>query len=179
MTLTVSFVIMLVTIVIDQVTKMFLMSENLRFAYIPGFLYNEPMYNDGAAFSILSGKTIFFIIFTLAILLFIFYLLLTNKFSSSKFFKYSLSILAGGVIGNLIDRYYFKQVRDFWLVKPFKFICNFADVAICVGTVLICVYIIFLHDFKNKRAKTRSNSKVKSETTSNDSAGNDTIKEEK
>ena len=137
MTLTVSFVIMLVTIVIDQVTKMFLMSENLRFAYIPGFLYNEPMYNDG------------------------------------------LSVLAGGVIGNLIDRYYFKQVRDFWLVKPFKFICNFADVAICVGTILICVYLIFLHDFKNKRAKTKPISKVKSETTSNDSAGNDTIKEEK
>lgn len=156
MTLTVSFVIILVVIVLDQVTKMFLMADNLRFAYIPGFLYNEPMYNDGAAFSILSGKTIFFILFTLSILLFIFYLLLTNKFSNSKFFKYSLSVLSGGVIGNLIDRYYFKQVRDFWLVKPFKFVCNFADVAICVGTILICVYIIFLHDYKAKKIKTKN-----------------------
>ena len=62
-----------------------------------------------------------------------------------------------------IDRYFFESVRDFWYVVPFNFVCNFADVAICVGTVMICVYIIFIHDkykAKEKMAKLKLDNKA-------------------
>ena len=120
--LTISFCIILAIITIDQLLKIFLFDSS--FVYIKNFLENYPIYNDGAAFSILSGQQVFFIVFTIIICILLFYLLISNRASSNGFFKYSLAVLLGGVIGNLIDRYFFEAVRDFWYVVPFNFVCN-------------------------------------------------------
>lgn len=145
----------IVIVLVDQLTKMFLMSDS--FTYIPNFLYNVPTMNDGAAFSILSGARVFFIIFTALVLCLVLVLIFTNKFSNSKFFKCTLGVMAGGIIGNFIDRYFIGSVRDFWYLEPFGFICNFADVAICVGTIMLCYYIIFMHKYKSSKSKEEAN----------------------
>ena len=148
MVITISLVLCLLVVTLDQITKIFLMSEN--FTYIPYVMYNVPSLNDGAAFSMLSGARVFFIIFTTIVLFLIFALIFTNWLSASKFFKYTLGILSGGILGNFIDRYFIGSVRDFLYLEPFGFICNIADVAICVGTAMLCYYVIFLHKDKKQ-----------------------------
>ncbi len=150
MVITISLVLCLLVVTIDQITKIFLMSEN--FTYIPYFLYNVPSLNDGAAFSMLSGARVFFIIFTTIVLFLVFALIFTNWLSDSKFFKYTLGVLSGGILGNFIDRYFIGSVRDFLYLEPFGFICNIADVAICVGTAMMCYYVIFLHKDKKQES---------------------------
>lgn len=140
--------ISLVVILIDQLTKIFLLNNS--FTYINYVLYNVPSLNDGAAFSMFSGGRIFFLVFTVIVLFVIAYFLIDNKFSKSKFFKISLAVATGGIVGNFIDRLMFGAVRDFLYVEPFGFICNVADIAICVGTALVCYYIVFKHKFKQK-----------------------------
>ena len=147
MTITLSLVICLIVVMADQLTKILLM--DVSFTYIPYVLYNVPTLNDGAAFSMLSGARVFFIIFTTIVLFIIGIFLFTNKFSKSIFFKLTLGVLAGGILGNFIDRYFIGSVRDFLYLEPFGFICNIADVAICVGTAMLCIYIIFMHKFKS------------------------------
>ncbi len=141
--------IIVAVVSVDQVTKMILLHYD--FTYIPHFLYNTPTINDGAAFSILGGKQVFLITFTSIVLIATLFLLFTKKFSDNKFFKCSLAVTIGGIIGNLIDRIMIGAVRDFLLVEPFGFICNVADIAICVGVALICVYIVFIHKFKDDK----------------------------
>lgn len=148
MVITISLVLCLLVVTLDQITKIFLMSEN--FTYIPYVMYNVPSLNDGAAFSMLSGARVFFIIFTTIVLFLVFALIFTNWISSSKFFKYTLGVLSGGILGNFIDRYFIGSVRDFLYLEPFGFICNIADVAICVGTAMLCYYVIFLHKDKKQ-----------------------------
>ena len=149
MVVVISVALCIATIVLDQMTKVLLM--NTTFTYIPYVAYNTPTMNDGAAFSMLSGARIFFLIFSIVVLALVVYLLITDKFSSSKFFKCTLGVLAGGIIGNFIDRYFIGSVRDFLYIKPLGFVCNIADVAICIATVMLCVYIIFMH--KNKKTE--------------------------
>lgn len=150
-------------VTVDQVTKLLLLHSD--FTYIPHLLYNTPTINDGAAFSLMGGRTIFLIIFTATILVLVLIVLFTKKFSDNKFFKCSLAVTIGGIIGNFIDRIFLGAVRDFLLVEPFGFICNIADMAICVGVALICIYIAFLHKFKdeNKQKNLGKNEEIKSE----------------
>lgn len=143
-----SLAICMAVLLLDQLTKILLMESS--FTYIPYVLYNVPTLNDGAAFSILSGARTFFIIFTIIVLVVIIFLLVTKVFSSSIFFKCTLGVLAGGILGNFVDRYFIGSVRDFLYLEPFGFICNVADIAICVGTAMLCVYIVFMHKFKKE-----------------------------
>lgn len=150
-------------VTVDQVTKLLLLHSD--FTYIPHLLYNTPTINDGAAFSLMGGRTIFLIIFTAIVLVLVLIVLFTKKFSDNKFFKCSLAVTIGGIIGNFIDRIFLGAVRDFLLVEPFGFICNIADIAICVGVALICIYIAFLHKFKDesKQKNLGKNEEIKSE----------------
>ena len=64
--------------------------------------------------------------------------------------------MMGGIIGNLVDRIKFGYVRDFIYLKFIDFaVFNVADMCICVGTVLIAVYILFLHN--KVKGKTQEN----------------------
>lgn len=161
LTILIYIAIIVAVVSVDQVTKMILLHYD--FTYIPHFLYNTPTINDGAAFSILGGKQVFLITFTLIVLIATFFILFTKKFSDNKFFKCSLAVTIGGIIGNLIDRIMIGAVRDFLLMEPFGFICNVADIAICVGVALICVYIVFIHKFKDDK-KSDKNTKIDGST---------------
>lgn len=151
MLLSVSLVIVLVCVVLDQVTKMLLMTKSVEL--IPNLLYFVPRYNDGAAFSSLSGERLFFIIFTWVSLIIMFYLLVSKRWSNHKLFKWGLSIMIGGVLGNFIDRIIIGVVRDFIYIQPFMFVCNVADICITVACIIIVVYIFFYHDKEEKRIK--------------------------
>ena len=149
LSLCLSLILLIVTI--DQVTKLFLMEQ--EFTLIKNLVLIEPRLNDGAAFSSLRGQRIFFVIFTTIALFFMFYILISGKFSKHKLFKITLAILIGGTIGNFIDRMMIGAVRDFIYLPPFNFVCNIADIAITASCVMFVIYLFFIHDKEEKRLK--------------------------
>lgn len=135
-------------VVTDQITKHLVLD---RFdigesqSVIPGFLSFTSIRNPGAAFGFLSQtdssfRIPFFILVPLFALGMIF--LLARKLEERDIRQsFALSLIAGGALGNLIDRIQFGHVVDFldfhfrsqWHYPAF----NFADVAICLGVGLL------------------------------------------
>lgn len=110
--------------------------------------------NNGAAWSIMAGKSWFLIgIPIIIILIGLFYLY--KKRHDSKFLIISLSVLISGGIGNLIDRIRFHEVIDYIKFEPLDFpIFNFADICVVVGGVLFCIYFIIIDEINKKRKLT-------------------------
>lgn len=143
-------IISFLSLTIDQLTKFFIYGKNL--SIIGDFLVIESVMNTGAAFSAFSGASWFFIIMTIPFIITIPYLICTNKISSHIFYKLSLGFILGGMLGNFLDRCIFSAVRDFIYFKTINFaIFNFADMFLCIGTIMLIIYIIFMHDKWKKK----------------------------
>lgn len=110
--------------------------------------------NNGAAFSKLSGKTLFLIIITSAVILWLLFLMIAKKVHRPVYLA-SISLILGGGIGNLIDRIFNNGlVVDFIDVRIINFpIFNFADIcAVCgAGLLLLTVVIDEIREHKRKK----------------------------
>ena len=113
--------------------------------------------NTGAAWGLLSGNILLFIVFTvIAIMIISIFIRNINGIIHSNcslkktnliFIKYMLALLISGAIGNLIDRIVHQFVIDFIYFKFINFpIFNVAD---CYVTVS-CFFIIIICLFKLK-----------------------------
>ncbi|MEG2457631.1 MAG: signal peptidase II [Bacilli bacterium] len=121
---------------------------------IDNFFYLTYTHNFGAAFSMFNGKTIFILIVSICMFLYLVYELIKNinKYNISI----PLSFIIGGLLGNLYDRLFLGYVRDFLDFHIFGFnaaIFNIGDTFIVIGVILLALSII-----KEERA----NGKVKS-----------------
>lgn len=101
--------------------------------------------NDGAAFSLFSNKQLFLIIVTLVVICLILGLLFRSvQDGASPWLSLALAMIAGGAIGNLIDRMRLNYVIDYFEFRFVNFaIFNVADVFIVMGTILLCYLILF------------------------------------
>jgi signal peptidase II len=118
---------------------------------IPKILNLHYITNSGAAFGILSDhRWIFLVISTLAVLAIVVFLLLSDKVS--LLYTIALSMVAGGGIGNMIDRMFNGEsvgngvVIDFIDFCAFpsvwSYIFNLADSFVCVGAGLLVLAFI-------------------------------------
>lgn len=100
--------------------------------------------NDGAGWSIFSGKKLFLISLTSILLIFgiIFFIKNLNR---HRLLTISLILVISGGLGNLIDRVFRKgQVIDYIETRFIKFpIFNFADICVVFGAIILAVYILF------------------------------------
>lgn len=117
----------------------------LRFTYVE---------NRGAAFGMLQGQKIFFVIMTFLLIgLFFAYLKKTN---TNKWMKWTASIIIAGAIGNLIDRVllgYVVDFIDFHII--WRYVFNVADIYVVGGTLLLALQILL----QNEKEKETSLSK--------------------
>ncbi len=132
-----------VVVLLDQVTKI-TMTRLLAYGQaetLNHYLNLVMVYNKGAAFSFLSDQSgwqrYFFSALAAAVSIFIVWML--NRNATQRLFCWSLSLILGGAIGNLIDRLAYGHVIDFldfhvnaWHWPAF----NVADSAITVGAAL-------------------------------------------
>ena len=59
----------------------------------------------------------------------------------------ALGLILGGAVGNLIDRIRFGYVLDFLYFKLIDFaIFNVADMGLVAGSILLGVYLLFIHE---------------------------------
>lgn len=154
-------------IVLDQISKILAVNGNVDTVIIPELLKFKLSYNDGAAFSFLSDADwaqTFFKILTVIILVCIVgvtvYAIITKK-SPSKWLVVSIALIFGGAVGNLIDRFMMNKVRDFiylfYNTRIFPAIFNVADMALVVGVIMVCVYLLFLDKDAIFKSKNKSN----------------------
>lgn len=102
--------------------------------------------NTGAAFGAFRGGRIFFIIVTLLILAVIVCLIPKYK-GRSRLLDTGMTAVAAGAVGNLLDRIFRGFVVDFFDFCLIDFpVFNIADIFVCVGALLIAVYVIFFDE---------------------------------
>ena len=100
--------------------------------------------NRGAAFGLFDGKGIFLILLTSAIIAGCVLLLLLEKIKS-PFLMWSIGLVIGGGIGNLIDRLFRHYVIDYLDFRLINFaVFNFADCCVVIGTIMVLVFVVFL-----------------------------------
>lgn len=111
---------------------------------LPRLLHITYILNPGAAFGMLSGKTWFFILTSVIVLVCI--LLFLNKVPRQyKGIRICMGLIGGGALGNLYDRIFIGQVVDFidfrlW-PELWSYIFNIADSAIVMGSLLLIWFI--------------------------------------
>lgn len=140
----------LILIFLDQLAKFLALTElkgKEPIQIIKGVFELQYLENRGAAFGILQGKKVFFIIITVVILVavvFIYFHLPVSK--HYNWMRITLVLLTAGAIGNFIDRIIRNYVIDFFYFKLINFpIFNVADVYVSVAAVLLVILILFYY----------------------------------
>lgn len=140
-----------VLILIDQLTKICAIN-GLRgknpFILINGVFELRYLENRGAAFGILQGKKIFFIIFTIIVLAAIVYIFLKKIPQEKKFIWLNIIcvLFFSGAIGNFIDRVSRNYVVDFFYFCLIDFpIFNVADIYVTVAAFAMIFLGLFYY----------------------------------
>lgn len=136
-------------VIFDQITK--LIARTTLSAgdidIIPGVLQLHLLYNTGAAFSILTGKTIVFYVLTPVIAAVIIYFFIRLPFEKKYLpMAFVLTSLVAGAAGNYIDRLVFSKVTDFIYFSIINFpVFNVADIYVTISVIVLLVLILFYY----------------------------------
>lgn len=144
------FVVMLAAVAVDQFTKD-LAVENLQgrgsYVLIQGVLELQLFCNTGIAWSMLEGQMVF-ILFTGVVLLGVMLFFIIKLPEQKKFhILYILfGVLAGGAVGNMIDRLRLGYVVDFIYISLIHFpIFNVADMCIVISIFIFAFLFLFYY----------------------------------
>ena len=138
--------ISLAIIAVDQATKIMIrqMPMDGEYRIIGDFLRIVHVENSGAAFGMFQGNTRFLLILpALIIAAAVVYIFRTSGSGSEiTLEKISLTMIAAGGIGNMIDRFMFGHVTDMISFSIFPPVFNVADIAVTCGCALLIAGIL-------------------------------------
>ena len=167
MSLILFFAFLLGVPVIDQITKLIVDANMTLGQTIPlwkDVFHITYIHNEGAAMGMLSGhRWVFLVLSTAAIIAITAYVIYVRK-KIAPLEALSFGMIAGGGIGNMIDRTFYGEtlfdgaVIDFFDFRAFSFwkwIFNVADIAVCVGVGLYALTVIMaeVKDYKKRKAE--------------------------
>lgn len=138
-----------ILIAVDQLTKI-IAFESLKkapFVIIEGVFELRYTSNYGAAWGILSGQRLFFIIVTMIICVVIAVLFVMTPHIKKYIPLMCCELLAfSGAIGNFIDRVILGYVRDFLYFSLIDFpIFNIADCYVVISAIFLCILVLFVY----------------------------------
>ncbi len=155
-------VIVYIVIIVDQLTKWWA-DRKLQYIVnadgevgkidlIEGVLSFDHALNPGMAWGMLKDHRWVFLLLTSVIIFAILaFLIYTKNTKKHPFFITSLGLILGGGISNMIDRVFFGEVLfggsviDFISFELIDFpIFNVADSCVCIGEVLLIIYVLFI-----------------------------------
>ena len=135
-----------VTLLLDRSTKALvreLMRPSQSVEILGDFLQLTRVENAGAAFGMLQGRQLFLaVVGSFVIVAVVVYMWRAKP--RQPWVLFALGLVAGGSIGNLVDRVTTGVVVDFVEVS-FWPVFNVADSAVVVGTIILVVYVLFSH----------------------------------
>lgn len=138
-------------VALDQATKSLarsMLESGRPVEVIRGFFSFSLVFNYGAAWGMLGGFRILFIVLAAAMLAFMNFRR-RGLFGDSAMGLAAFALLEGGIVGNVIDRVFAGRVTDFldFNFGSWHFPCfNVADSAICIGVALF--FLLSLKDGK-------------------------------
>lgn len=150
-------IVIAVSVLIDQITKIIAAGNMALYESVPlikGFFSFTYIHNYGAAWGIFSEHRWIFIVIT-GIAIIVLPIILYRFRKLHFLFGFSMSLIIGGAIGNMIDRLFRGYVIDFLEFTFIDFpVFNVADICVTVGTVLMFIYIVFIDKtlFADKKA---------------------------
>lgn len=103
--------------------------------------------NRGAAFGLLQGQKVWFVLSTslMLILMVLVYLRIPSE-KRYRWMRFTITLLTAGALGNLIDRLRLNYVIDFFYFELINFpIFNVADIYVTVGMALLLITILFYY----------------------------------
>ena len=143
-------IILAILTVIDRMTKIWA-TESLKDKEAVPIIRNIaefhylPNGNTGAAFGMLSGHRVLFLIIAIVVVGIILYLLYNMpEVRKYKIIEILLVFIAAGGAGNMIDRFIQGYVVDFIYISCINFpIFNVADMYVSVCTVILAIIVLF------------------------------------
>lgn len=144
----IALVITILMVVMDQYTKYLVVAKMHLHESIPlvkGVFELNYIHNNGSAWGMLGGKTLLLLIISSIVMIALCYVFY-NVAGPAKYalIRFSIAILLGGAIGNMIDRVRLKYVVDFLYFKLIDFpVFNYADICVTVSLFVIIISIIF------------------------------------
>ena len=145
------FLIIIAVVILDQIIKKAVVAAMALYESIPviqDIFHITYIHNEGAAFSIMEGKLNILIMLPLAMIVAAIIFMLVMRKKGHPLMLTSVALIAGGGIGNLVDRIALGYVVDYLDFRVFP-IFNLADIAVCVGCGLLILYVLFI-DGKQK-----------------------------
>ena len=148
--LIVDLLLLILLVCVDQFTKytaVLKLKNQPAFNIIDGVLEFNYLENRGAAFGMLQNQKSFFVFVAVIFLGVIIYVLIKTP-DDKKYTKlhFLLIMIAGGAIGNMIDRLKLDYVVDFIYIVLINFpIFNVADMYVTFSTVILIIQILFVY----------------------------------
>lgn len=133
---------------IDQLSKVWALNSLQEIGSIPvieNVFHLTYVENRGAAFGMLQNQQWIFVIVAAVASVFGLYYLYKKKVNLLG--KSAIILIIAGAVGNAIDRVRLGFVVDYFDFRfIWQYVFNIADVFVVVGTILLCVYILFFED---------------------------------
>ena len=135
-----------VIVILDQVVK-YLVVQNIPLGGMvpvwPGVIHLTYVKNTGMSFSLLEGQRWFFVVVTLVILAAM-VVAVRKKWVRHPMGLWALAAIAGGAVGNFMDRLLLGYVIDMFEVEFIRFaVFNVADSFLVCGTIVLVIYALF------------------------------------
>jgi len=144
---TISLLIALALIILDQLSKWWLF-EHVGFGAQPNmqieitsFFNLVLVWNHGISFGMFAGAKIPWALIIMAVAIIGFLLNWLRK-ADDKLTITGIGFVVGGALGNVIDRFRYGAVADFFDIHAFNYhwpAFNIADSAIFIGVVVLCI----------------------------------------
>jgi signal peptidase II len=132
-----SFLTITSVFLLDRLSKIFILShyqEGGGFPVWQNVFHITRVNNTGAAFGFLRGHTPFLSLVSVFCVLILLWILFFKKQTLSN--RAGWSLVVGGALGNLYDRFFYGYVVDFLDFRVWP-VFNLADTAICVGVLVV------------------------------------------
>jgi signal peptidase II len=131
-------------LLLDQASKFVVdnyMSLNQTIPLIEGVFHITYVRNPGAAFGILAGQRLFFVLVTIAVIVML--MVYARQVKENGLLQIAFGLQLGGAVGNLIDRLTHNFVIDYFDFRLISFpVFNIADTAIVIGVALFALDLI-------------------------------------
>lgn len=142
-----------VLVFIDQAIKLWasaVLAPAGSMPLIPHVIELRFCLNEGAAFSLLSGRqTLLIAVTSIALLAVAWYLFFKCRGAAMRWERTAMILILGGGVGNLIDRVANQRVVDYLNFLFIQYpVFNFADICVCGGVALFVICIL-LEERKN------------------------------
>ena len=167
LTYIISFLVFLILIAADQITKVLAVThlkDKKPIDIIDNVLQLTYVENRGAAWGLMEGWKLFFIIITIIMFLAVLFIFIITPFEKKYCsLRTILVVLGAGAIGNLIDRVMNGYVHDFIYFEIINFpVFNVADICVTISMFVLIFLVIFkfkdndfdfIKDFFKKKKK--------------------------